>query len=165
LKPGEAPLELTILREAVEAAAKKGEHVEGISTELGRVEKALTGRAYERPKPPEPKPEPEVIPVPVRPGRGNPWNGRAGGFGGGAAGRVGPAFNSTSITVSDGVYTLRARRGDVTYEVTGPVEAGGKAPKIVVQDGDKKTETDDIKKVPEEHRPAVERLMRTIIRG
>src|SRR5262245_62560484 len=65
-QPGEAPPELTALREVVEATAKKGENVEAISKELGLIEKALTGREYERPKPPEPKPEP--VPPLRRPG-------------------------------------------------------------------------------------------------
>src|SRR5688572_26750474 len=38
-RPGEAPPELTALRDVVEAAAKKGENVEAISKELGRIEK------------------------------------------------------------------------------------------------------------------------------
>jgi hypothetical protein len=162
-KAGAPSPELTALRAAVEAAAKKGENVEAISKELGRIEKALTGREYERPKEPEPKPEPEP---PLRPGRGNPGIGRPGGFGGGAAGfgRGGLAGGTTSITVVNGAFTIRARLGDVTFTVTGSVD-GTTGPKIVVQDGDKKTETDDIKKVPEEHRPTVERLLRMVQKG
>jgi hypothetical protein len=173
--PGEAPPELGALRDAVEAAAKKGENVVAISKELGRIEKALTGREYERPKPPEPKPEPEVMPP--RSGRGNP-NGRAGGIvinGGGrvvignAGGRVviggnGGGFNTTSITIANNEFTITARQGAVTFLVTGTVD-GSEATKITIHDGDKKTQTDDLKKVPEEHRPAVERLLKMIQRG
>lgn len=158
-KPGEAPPELTALRVAVESALKKGENVEAIAKELALVEKALTGREYERPKPPEPK----VEPVPQFP--------RRGGFGGGGVvigggGRMvigGGGFNSTSVTISNGNFTVRAKLGDVTYTVTGTADATV-APKITIKDGEKTVETDDLKKVPEEYRPAVERLLKMVNR-
>jgi len=160
VKAGEAPPELTALRDAVEAAAKKGESVEPISAELGKVEKAMTGRAFERPKAVDP-------PRPVRP---EPPPFRGGGriviggggrvvIGGGAGG-----FNSTSVSISNGTFTVRARQGDVTYTITGSTN-GTEAPKIIIKDGDKTTETDDLKKVPEAHRPAVERLLGMVQRG
>lgn len=144
---------------AVESALKKGENVEAIAKELALVEKALTGREYERPKPPEPK----VEPVPQFP--------RRGGFGGGGVvigggGRMvigGGGFNSTSVTISNGNFTVRAKLGDVTYTVTGTADATV-APKITIKDGEKTVETDDLKKVPEEYRPAVERLLKMVNR-
>src|SRR5262249_12343721 len=149
-----APSELVALREAVEMATKKGENVEAISKELGQIEKALTGREYERPKPalkaePDPKDEPRMK-------RGNPWA-RPAGVGGIV---IGPAngFKAQSITISNGNFTIKARQGDVTFEITGQLD-GNEAPKIVITDGDKKIETDELKKVPEDYRPAAERLL------
>ncbi len=159
-KLGEAPPELAALREAVEAAAKKGENVEVISKELGLIEKALTGREYERPKPPEPKLE--LVP-PLR--RGGP--GRVV-IGGGMNGRVvigggGDGINFNSITISNGNFTIKARVNDVIYTLTGSIE-GTEAPKIIIQAGEKKIEADDPKKVPEEYRATVEKLLGSISR-
>jgi hypothetical protein len=155
LKAGASVPELVALRAAVELTAKKGENVEAVSKELGLIEKALTGREYERPKPPEPKPEPvsPVRPFPPRPG-------------GGAGIVIGPVngFNARSITISGGNYTIKARQGDVSYEITGQLGAA-EDPKIVIRDGDKKAiEVEDLKKVPEDYRPAVERLLKSISR-
>lgn len=154
-KAGETPPELTALRDAVETAAKKGENVEAIAKELGQIEKALTGREYERPKPPPP-PEPDPVrPFPPR---------RGGGFGGGGIIiNGGGGFNATSVTISGGMFTVRARMGDVNYLLTGSTN-GTEAPKITIQDGEKKIETDDLKKVPEEYRPAAERLLKMVVR-
>ncbi len=147
-KPGEASPELTALREAVESAAKKGENVEAIAKELALIEKAITGREYERPKPPEP-PKPAPVPPFRRPG-GIAINGGG--------------FNGTSITISNGNFVIKARQGDVTYTVTGTADATT-APKIIIKDGEKTIETDDLKKVPDAHRPAVERLLKVVNRG
>lgn len=161
-KPGEALPELTALRDAVEMTLKKGENVEVIGRELGKVEKAVTGREYERPKPPEPPKEPEFQP-PVRPGMGRGGFGRDG-FppprrGGIVIGPIGAGMASTQITISGNNFTVKARHNDVAYEITG-VTVGDDPPKIVIRDGDKKpVETDDVKKVPEEYRPTVEKLL------
>ena len=37
-------------------------------------------------------------------------------------------FNETSITVSNGSYTIKARQGEVTFQVTGSIE-GNELPK------------------------------------
>jgi hypothetical protein len=161
-KPGEAPPELAALREAVEAAFKKGENVGAISKELGRVEKALTGKEYERPRAPEPVVEPEPVPRPVPPFRPGM---RRGGFGGGriVIGGAGGNFNMTSVTVTNGNFTIRARKGDVNYTITG--QAGAKeGPKVVVRDGEKTVEAEDVKKLPEKYRPAVEELLKLVNR-
>jgi hypothetical protein len=162
--PGEAPPELAALREAVEVAFKKGENVEAISKELGRVEKALAGKEYERPRAPEPVVEPEPIPRPVpplRPGMRRGGFGRPDGFGGGRIVIGGGNFNMTAITVSNGNYTIRARRGDVNYTITG--QTGAKEGlKVLVRDGGKTVEAEDVKKVPEKYRPAVEELLKMV---
>lgn len=164
-KPGEAPPELTALRDAVEMALKKGENVEAVGRELGKVEKAVSGREYERPKPPEPAKEPEFQP-PVRPGMGRPGFGRDG-FPprrGGIVIGTPAGMSSTQITISGGNFTVKAKQNDVTYEITGAT-AGDDPPKIVIRDGEKKPiEADDVKKVPEEYRPTVEKLLGSIRR-
>lgn len=157
IKAGDPAPELVALRAAVELTAKKGENVEAISKELGLIEKALTGREYERPKSPEPRAEPAkpVRPFPPRPGA----------VGGGGI-VIGPVngFNARSITISGGNYTIKARQGEVSYEITGQLN-GTEDPKIVIRDGEKKAiEVDDLKKVPEDYRPAVERLLKSITR-
>jgi len=168
VKPGEAPPELQGLRDAVEMTAKKGENVELIGKELGKVEKALTGREYERPKPPEPPKmvEPEFQP-PMRrfggaglPGGGFPPPRR----GVGMVGPLGPGVSSTQITISGDNFAVKARHNDVTYEISGTVK-GEDPPKIVIRDGEKKPiEADDLKKVPEEYRPTVEKLLGSVRR-
>jgi|SRR5262245_55909785 len=151
-----APPELVALREAVEMAARKGENVEAISKELGLIEKAITGREYERPKPPPPQAQP-LRPFPPR--RANP--GIVVGGGGIVIGNTGVPF--TSITISNGNFTIKAKQNDVIYSVTGMI-ADLETVKIVIQDGEKKIETDDVKKVPEEYRPTVEKLLKGITR-
>ncbi|HEY1187419.1 MAG TPA: PDZ domain-containing protein [Gemmata sp.] len=146
-KRGDAPPELAALREAVESAAKKGENVAAISKELGAVEKALTGREYERPKIEEPKPDP-LPEFPRRPG---------------VIVRPPGGFNTTSVTISNGNFAIRARLNDVTYTITGTKDATV-APKIVIKSGDKTIETDDLKKVPDAYRPHVERLLKSVNR-
>jgi hypothetical protein len=156
-----APPELAALRDTVEAAVKKGEKVDGISDELSAVEKALTGKAFERAKGPEQKLEPE----PMFPNR--PFPGRAGGIVINGGGRVvigGGAgnFNSTAVTISGGTFTIRAKRGEVFFVVTGTPD--GKT-KIEITDGDTKTDTDDVAKVPEKHKAAVEQLLKMVNRN
>lgn len=156
-----APPELAALREAVEAAFKKGERVGGISDELGAVERALTGKAFERPKGPEQKLEPEPeFPNPRFPNR------RGGGIVINGGGRVvigGGAFNSTAVTISGGTFTIRAKRGEVHFVITGT--ADGAKPKIEITDGETKTETDDPAKVPEKHKATVEQLLKMVNRN
>ena len=98
------PPELAALRAAVEEAAKKGENVDEIRAKLDSLEKALTGRAWSRPKA---APEPEAPrrlggPIrPVIPNNPDPFGGLVvpggglgglGGFGGGlGGGQVDPA--------------------------------------------------------------------------
>ena len=62
------PPELAALRKAVEDAARKGENVDEIRKQLAALEKALSGKAWVRPKPvEEPKaelPKPGLVPNP-----------------------------------------------------------------------------------------------------
>src|SRR5262249_16901162 len=91
--------------------------------------------------------------------RGNPWVRPGGGV------VIGPAngFNTRSITISNGNFTIKARQGDVTFEITGQIN-GTDATKFVITDGEKKIEVEDLKKVPEDYRPAAERLLGSIRR-
>ena len=80
---------------------------------------------------------------------------------------VQPAVSSNPAPIVTSISPQKIGAGNtspVTFTVTGSID-GTEAPKIVVQDGDKKTETYDIKKVPEVHRPAVERLLGMVQRG
>lgn len=147
--------ELAELSDAVEMAAKKGENVGAIAKELGLIERAIVGREFERPKPPAPEP---MRPLPVPPRRGGFV---IGGNGPVIIGAGGGGFNATSVVISGGTFTIKARKGDVSFTVTGTADPSI-APLITIVDGDKKTETDDLKKVPEEHRGSVERLLKMV---
>lgn len=163
-KAGDAPpAELTALREAVEAAARKGENVDGIRAELEAVEKALVGRvltAAARPELPLLRaPKPDVGPA-TRFGRRGDVVIR----GGGGAVVIGGG-NFRSITIANGNFTIKAGQGEVEYEVTGALAGDETDPvKVVIKVGDKKIEAESLKKVPEEHREAVEKLLKSIRR-
>jgi hypothetical protein len=154
-KAGQAPPELTALRQAVEAAHKKGEDVEAISKELGRIEKALTGREFERPMQPEKKFEP--LP-PFRGGRGGARVVINGITIENAAG-----VTTQSISIVNDNFTIRARRNNVSYTITGSL-AGNDPPKIIIQDDKQKIETSDLKEVPDDYRATVESLLKSIKR-
>jgi hypothetical protein len=175
-KPDDAPpAELTALREAVEAAARKGENVDAIREELDAVEKALLGRALtaaprvELPWLRMPKPDPDPT---TRFGRGG-FGGRGdvvirgggGGIviGGGLGGPGGPNFRS--VTIANGNFTVKASQGGVDYELTGALAGDdADAVKVVITVGEKKIEAENLKKVPEEHREAVDKLVKSIRR-
>jgi len=159
-----APAELVAIRDAVEAAAKKGENVAEIGKELEAIEKAVTGQAFVRPKP---APEPE--PFPTRPNRGGFGGGRGGVVIQGGGGVViqgnlvinGGRGNSVSVSNVNGNIIIKASQDGVTYSITSPVAADGtKTFKILVTDGDKKVEAEDVAKLPEEYRPTVEKLLK-----
>lgn len=154
-KAGSAPPELTALRQAVEAAYKKGEDVEAISQELGRIEKALTGREFERPMQPEKKFEP--LP-PFRGGRGGARVVINGITIENAAG-----VTTQSISIVNDQFTIRARRNNVSYTISGSL-AGNDPPKIIIQDDKQKIETTDLKEVPDDYRATVESLLKSIKR-
>lgn len=174
-KPEEAPpAELTALREAVEAAARKGENVDAVRDELDAVEKALLGRVLaaapriELPWLRLPKPDPDPTTrfgrggfggrgdVIVRGGGGIAIGGGLGGLGGG---------NFRSLTIANGNFTLKASQGGVDYELTGSLAGDdADAVKVVITVGEKKIEAENLKKVPEEHREAVDKLIKSIRR-
>ena len=52
----------------------------------------------------------------------------------------------------------------MSYTITTHIDALDMV-KILIQDGEKKIETEDVKKVPEEYRPTVEKLMKSVTRG
>jgi hypothetical protein len=155
-KPGEAPPELTALREAVEAAARKGENVEAVAKELGRVEKALTGREYQRPAPPEPKAEPEPVPQFRPPARGRP------GFGNRVVIVAGNGnFDRVAMTMTNGRFVIQARKGDLTYVISGQAGVADSL-RISVRDGEKRFSAEEVKKLPAQYRPAVEELLKMV---
>jgi len=160
-----APPELTALREAVETAFKKGENVEAISKELQAVEKAMTGQAFVRPEaqpPVDPPPAIQTAPTPgrtnivIRSGRGEmvfndmQFGGRDG--------------TSMSITINNDNFTLKASHNGVQYALSGTLEADGPAlDKVTITDGEKKpVEVKNLKDVPEEYKPTVEKLLNHI---
>src|SRR5262249_11401196 len=136
-KPDEAPpAEMTALREAVEAAARKGENVDAVRDELDAVEKALLGRVLTA----APRVElpwlrmPKADPDPTRRlgrGGGGGFGGRGDivirGGGGGIAiggGLGGPGgATSRSVTIANGNFTIKASQGGVDYELTGSLAA------------------------------------------
>jgi hypothetical protein len=170
-KPGDAPpAELTALRDAVEAAARKGENVDGIRAELDAVEKGLVGKALTAAKPEvkplgEPKTDPD--PPPFRRGGfgrgviiqgGGVIGGRRVVIGGGDAG-------FKSITIANDTFTIKASQGGIDYVISGRLaDDDGDAIKVVITDGDKKVEAESLKKVPEQYREAVDKLLKSIRR-
>jgi hypothetical protein len=71
--------------------------------------------------------------------------------------------NSVSITMTNGQFTLNALQDGVKYMITGT--AGEKEPvveKITITVGDKTTTVTKLDDVPKEHRPAVEKLLKSI---
>jgi hypothetical protein len=170
-KPEDAPpAELAALREAVEAAARKGENVDGIREELDAVEKALLGRvlsAAARPELPLLRaPKPDAGPT-TRFGRRGDVIVRGGGvvIGGGRGGIAVGGGEFRSITIANGNFTVKASQGGVEYELTGSLAGDdADAVKVVITVGEKKIEAESLKKVPEEHREAVEKLVKSIRR-
>jgi hypothetical protein len=166
--------ELVALRDAVEAAGKKGENVDAIRAELDGVERALTGKAFERPKP---------VPVELPPTPPQPNFNRRGGIviqggggnvvirgGGGVVIRNmqigGRGGNSTSITLNGNEFTIKSAADGVAYAIQGAVgDDGPILDRVTITDGDKKpVEFKTLKDVPKEHQPAVERLLKSISR-
>jgi hypothetical protein len=171
------PPELVALREAVETAGRKGERVDAVRKELDAVEIAMTGKAYERPRPvalPDPSPRFEPQPnfggrrggVVIRGGEGANVVIRGGGnvtirgmqLGGGRGG------NSTTITLSGTEFTIKSSQDALTYLIQGAIgDSGPIIDKVTITDGDKKpVEVKSLKDVPEQHKPAVERLLKSI---
>jgi hypothetical protein len=159
-----APPELTALRDAVETALKKGENVEAISKELQAVEKAMTGQAFVRPDPQPPVDPPAIQPAPgygrpnivIRGGRGEMvLNGMQ------LGGRDGV---SMSITINNDNFTLKASHNGVQYALSGTLAADGPAlDKVTITDGEKKPmEFKNLKDVPEDYKPTVEKLLNNI---
>ncbi|HVL14452.1 MAG TPA: hypothetical protein VM529_17905 [Gemmata sp.] len=177
---GAAPAELKALRDAVETAGARGEKVDGVRAEHDRVEVAMTGKAFERPKPvPVELPQPAARPEP------NPF-GRRGGIviQGGGAGNVvirggangvvirgaqigGRGGRATTITLTGNEFVIKALQDGVQYVVEGTIgEDGPVVEEVSITEGDKKpVEFKSLKDVPDAHRPAVEKLLKTVSRG
>ncbi|MBA4064151.1 MAG: hypothetical protein C0501_10645 [Isosphaera sp.] len=168
-KPGDAPPpELAALRDAVEAAARKGENVDGIRTELEAVEKALVGRTLTAAKPEvTPLGEPKVEPDLPRFGRGGVIV-RGGGVVIGGGRRVvigGGDAGFRSVTISNDAFTIKASQGGIEYVISGRLaDDDADAVKVVITDGEKKVEAESLKKVPEQYREGVDKLLKSIRR-
>ena len=88
------------------------------------------------------------LPQPKKPAAGG-----LGGLGGGNG------FNQMRVQVNNGDVTIRATADGVTFDIGGAVEDGKVVPaKIGIDDGEKR-DYPSLDKVPEKHRPAVEKLL------
>ena len=68
---------------------------------------------------------------------------------------------SASYFYRNGVITIKAVQDGVNYEITGKREANEiLTSKIIITDGDKKTEVEKVDSVPEQYRPVVQRLLK-----
>jgi hypothetical protein len=80
------------------------------------------------------------------------------------AGVDGRAFNSVSVSQSNGEFTIKAVQNGVNYVVTGT--SGDGMPvvdKVTITDGDKKpVEAASVKDVPENYRATVEKLVQSL---
>lgn len=164
------PAELTALRDAVEAVAKRGENVDAIRTELDAVEKASIGRVIVAQKPESKALDiPELGMFPVEPFRRGGFG--RGGFDRAPLGRggiviVGGGGTSTSVTLANGEFSIKSTQQDgVRYDISGtPAADGLTVAKVVITEGEKKSEYESLEKVPEAHRPTVDRLLKMVRR-
>lgn len=121
------PPELAALREAVEAAARKGENVDEVRTQLDALEKALAGKAWVKPKPVEDPPE-RPAPRATFPGRVQPVF--PGGFGAAPPDRDAVAraqelmLKAAELAAEDPVKN-RDRIAELQREATALIRRGG----------------------------------------
>ncbi|MBA4191593.1 MAG: hypothetical protein C0467_26740 [Planctomycetaceae bacterium] len=74
--------------------------------------------------------------------------------------------NSTSLTMNGDAFTIKAVRDGVVYKITGTKNNDGAALTEVTIDDDGKTHTtNQVDKVPDEYRPTVEKLLKSIQNG
>lgn len=79
------------------------------------------------------------------------------------AGVDGGAGNSTSVSIINGNFTIRATMDEVRYTITGQVGANGpEVAKVVIVDGDRTIEATELSKVPAPYLPDVEQLLKSI---
>lgn len=136
-------------------AVKAGEKVDLVVLRKG---KRLEFKGVELPEPaPDPQDD-DVFPL-------FPPLGGFGGLGGFGAGGFGDASgNSVSVSVVNGRFTINAIQNNVKYLIVGELaEDGPQAEKISITPRDGKAiEAKELKEVPEDYRPTVERLLKSI---
>jgi hypothetical protein len=92
---------------------------------------------------------PDVRPLPGFPNPFGDRNGRAG---------------SMSVTLENGAFTIKADQDGVGYQLKGSIQPGEepKLAEIVIDADGKSTKVESIDKVPAEHRPTVEKLLKSV---
>lgn len=144
-KPGVVPPELQALRDAVDAAARKGERVEELSTELKVVELAVAGRTLSRPAPkPKPAPgQPGGEPVTLAKPNG---------------------FDAYTGKVAEGKFTITATKDKIAFTLTGAVDRAGVPTlgRAVVEPPGMMHTSDLVFKLPAEYQKDVETLLKSV---
>jgi membrane-associated protease RseP (regulator of RpoE activity) len=73
------------------------------------------------------------------------------------------SFDTTTISVKDGVVRITSERDGTTYDITGEVEGGKIVPtSIVVKAGGETIKAGSVEKLPKEHQAAVKELLGSI---
>lgn len=75
-------------------------------------------------------------------------------------------FNAVSYTTNNDAFTLKAKKGDVKFELSGTLNADGTpgVKKAVVTDGDKAHEAESVEKLPAAYRDDAKALLQTVRR-
>jgi len=74
-----------------------------------------------------------------------------------------PGGNELSVTLGRGNFNVQSSQDGTTYDLKGTTENGQtKLSEITIEVDGKATKYDSLDKVPEEHKPAIEKLLKTI---
>jgi serine protease Do len=74
-----------------------------------------------------------------------------------------PGARGLSVTLGQGNFTIQSTQDGTTYDLRGTTENGEvKLAEVAIEVDGKSTKYESIDNVPEEHRPAVEKLLKTI---
>lgn len=123
---------------------RKGKKVEIKGIELPEADRELPARPGRR----LPQPRFDLRPLPAQPVPAVPG---AGGL---------------SLNLSNGNFAIKSTRDGVTYDLKGTVENGAsKLTEVTIEADGKATKYESLEKVPDEHRPAVEQLLKRIGAG
>jgi hypothetical protein len=73
------------------------------------------------------------------------------------------AADSVSVSVSNGMFTIKAMQDGVSYLITGQAGADGAAvEKVSIKTGNDSVEANGVAKVPQKYRPTVEKLLKLV---